>query len=117
MLLFQDIATVTDTINRAWEVSPYNALGYGLSLVVLIIVSMIFFNNWRQEVKYSRQRDNKVIEFNNVVIQWMQKVEIRLEDQQSYGHSLTDIKNTIEDVLRTNEEIKSLILKHLRRNT
>lgn len=107
-------STITDIIDKASQADPTNAIGYGLALTILIIVTSVFYKNWKSEVKYSRLRDEKVIEFNSTVIQWMKKVEIRLEDQQGFTSSLSDIKALSAQTLHATEEIRRLILKHLK---
>jgi len=97
-----DIATQA---NKVWDVNPYNALGYGLALLVLIVFCVVFYQRAKEAETYARELSKQMVEVNKDVLQVMVKVELRLNDQQPLLSGVQDLKASMTNLLNHSEQI------------
>jgi CHASE3 domain sensor protein len=91
--------------NKVWEVNPYNALGYGLALLTLIVFCIVFYYRAKEAETYARELSRQMVEVNKDVLQVMVKVELRLNDQQPLLSGVQDIKTSMANLLNHSEQI------------
>lgn len=90
---------------KLWQVSPYNALGYGLAILVLCFTCWAFYGLWKKERDYSRDLSSQMVQYNKDVLQVMAKVELRLGDQQTLVSNVQSIQQNIGVLLKDSENI------------
>lgn len=92
--------------------NPYNAIGYGIALLVLAYVAYVFYVNYRTARNDYKELSVQMIQYNKEVLQVLVKVEQRLNDQQAMVAGMSDIRSTIGVLLKQSEAMLASIQKH-----
>jgi hypothetical protein len=123
LLFFQTLVgeeVKKDLVNRALEISPYNATAYGFIVVLLILVSILLYRNWMKADKALDKKDDYIAEvireYNQETLRTLNMLEIRLSDQKMFGDTMVSIKAdiaTMKTIIETridriNDKIDSL---------
>ena len=96
------IAPTAEMVDKAFQASPTNAIGYGL---LVVLMGFTIWKLWKKNAKleeYIRQRDKEFMEYaqsrDREYIALMQKIETRLEDQQVMAQSQIQMMQKFSDL-------------------
>lgn len=98
--------------NSVLAVNPYNAMGYGLSLLIVIMVAIIFYRRWLAEHNYGNLQSEKILEFNQHWLEFMIMLKVRFDDSNSL---LNNVEKTHDDMIKKMDALITDI-KFLSRN-
>lgn len=104
-LLIREIVKETkeeSLTNSVLSVNPYNAMGYGLSLFIVITVSIIFYRRWLAEHNYGNLQSEKILEFNQHWLEFMIMLKVRFDDSNSL---LNNVGKTHDDMIKKMDDL------------
>ena len=120
MNLFQEVSPID--LNRAWDINPYNGLGYGAVVLILGYIAYYFKNQVekeRAEVQKERAEVQKKQEYIDIIIGKIHELGDTMTDKmQDISHhaqntnlALNDQKSQNDKVIYILEDVKHRLEK------
>lgn len=110
MLLLQITEEViANLIANSHEVTPYNALGYGMTVVILLVVSIKLYFDLRNERQYIIKLNQEVLSITNKYIENSVRFEMaisRTTENHDQMQGLIDMQRELMNQIR---ELKMII--------
>lgn len=90
-------------INRAWEITPYNGLGYGAVVVILILVAYYFKNQNEKANDYIQAQNERL---HSIAEETINKVGEIKQDREIKHEKVMNILENIIDKLKRLDNLK-----------
>ena len=97
--------TNTEIPEKLWEISPYNAMGYGALVIAITVIAYIFFKLYKSEKEFNRKRDEKMLEL-------LPQITAKLNAQNNMPNDMSEVKNSQARMERTLTELSAIIKSH-----
>ena len=88
------ILEITETVNKAWEISPYNGYAFGALVIVLGFFAWQFYRD-------NKDKDEKLHELSEKSLRVIAIVEEKLPDPLEMRHvveKLEELKDLIKEI-------------------
>ena len=86
---------LSDLLSKAFEASPYNALGYGIALVMSLMLNAVCIYTITRMYRDAKLRDEALDKFSADIIKTLIELKLRLDDTRN-------LRDDIVRVIREN---------------
>jgi len=110
MLLFQITdPIIQEVIKHSYYISPYNALGYGMTVVLLIIISIKLYIDLKKEREYIIKLNQEVLSITNKYIENSVRFEMAISKTAENKIQLEQLIESQRELMNQIRELKVII--------
>ena len=106
------LKAIVAALEQAQHVTPLGVVGYSFAVLVLLVLGWLMYTSWKKAESEVTRLAEKMVQTQEKFLEFMIKVDLRMNDQQDFAPKIDDIHRMVRDMKDQIQEVRDIIKRN-----